>query len=376
MSFTDVFTGTNGDLLKDRSGWTELNATSAHGEIFNNGLAVGGTSSNRSAYLCTDQGTANHRSKATIKYLASGVSINLLAINLLDKDNHIGIRIQGAGASGLNLSRRISGTIVDLISTQGAVDDVVHCERSGNTVQFYQNDIQVGSDQTITDLATETGQGWVLGNILASQAVWDDFLAEPTGAAFAIESVVPSSPKPGDSVTINLSGVANATGKTANLDGNTLSLDSQDIDSIELTWPNLQPLGDRTINYNAAATLLVDDAGSNDTTSVTTQPQGGYDFHSITGSPWDSTSIYGNDPAALVNGDKHYGTVIAGAMDSMGTDGVPVNPTNGTQYKYWIYDISEGIWGNSATATWGVTTSTPVIQDVYAPKSRLNLYRQ
>ena len=376
MSFSDSFTGTNGDLLKDRSGWTELNATSAHGEIFNNALAVGGTSDNRSAYVCTDQGTANHRSQAVMKHEASGISINLLAINLLDSNNYIGIRILGTGGTGLRLSKRVAGTITDLINTSGTVNDIVRCERSGNTVQFYKNAVQVGSDQTITDLATETGQGWILGNVLASQEVWDDFLAEPTAAAFAIESVAPSSPKHGESVIITLSGVINATGKTATLDGNTITLDSQDIDSIEITWPDLQTLGDKTVNYDAAATLLVDDAGSNDTTSVTTQPQDGYDFHALTGNPWDSTSIYGNDPAALVDGDNHYGTVIAGAMDSMGTDGVAVNPTNGTQYKYWIYDISAGIWGNSATATWGVTSLTVSTQGIYSPKSKINLYRQ
>lgn len=181
-----------------------------------------------------------------------------------------------------------------------------------------------------------------------------------SASLLAIDSVIPASPAPGDTVTINLSNVTNAAGKTVQLGPNSIPVDSQDINSVTInSWPALQLLGDKSLDYNEPYPLEVTDASQSNSVSVVTQPQAGYDYHIVTGKPWDATSIYFDDPAALVNGDKHYGHVVSGSIDAITQAGIVSGPVHGTQYEYWLYDVSANVWGTSAIEVFNVGDGTP-----------------
>ena len=125
----------------------------------------------------------------------------------------------------------------------------------------------------------------------------------------AITSVNPTSPKPGDVTTVNLSGAANAAGKTLELQGASLSLSSQDINSITLTWPDLHTFGSPAyLRYSQSYTLEVDDAGDVASTTVTTAAKIGFTFGAITA----LTGIFADDVGLAVS-DELYGSFTTGA---------------------------------------------------------------
>jgi hypothetical protein len=179
----------------------------------------------------------------------------------------------------------------------------------------------------------------------------------------AITSLSPTSPKPGDNTTVNLSGAANALGKTLELDGVNLTLLSQDINSITLTWPALHELSTTPfLQYDQGYPLEVNDNGDvNTEENVVTQPPNGFTFVAITA----LTGILADD-TGLEIGDELLGEFIigAGTVNSAGIESVTQFPAT---FRYWVFDVSANQWVGPADASFTGTVNQYPTSPPYAP---------
>lgn len=178
-TFADDFTGTDGQLLENRTGWTKAVDGLYDAEIDTNELALRtGTGSGDSVWICTDQGSADHYVQAYDVRFASETLVYLCA-RLVDEDNFIAYHLAGTGGAGARLCKNVSGSLTDsIVTTQGGDGYGFKIECDGNTIRFYRDTgggfAQVGSDQTISDHNTETSAGFVAGDA-TGPAKWDDF---------------------------------------------------------------------------------------------------------------------------------------------------------------------------------------------------------
>jgi len=215
----------------------------------------------------------------------------------------------------------------------------------------------VENDQITT--LTSDGTFDASGNF--SQSAAGDYLVYHTRYATGIiaaetvsvsgTGVTDSTPQPGDTVTFTFGG---KTGPfTATYKGQSITIDSQDTESLTInSWPSLQTFGDSSADYNTAYVFEITDTSDSSTLTlnITTVPQTGYDYHTITGSPWTADSIYDND-TSLADGHKHYGYYSNGS-GTITTAGVIEGVSDRATYVYWIYDGAN--WGSSATETFKV----------------------
>jgi len=187
MAFTDDFTGDNDDLLEDRSGWTLVRDGGYTCKIYGNAICfkIGGGGSGVSVWVCTDQGSANHYVQIKQTEFSARSDLNCAA-RLVDYQNCISYSLQGTGSAGSRLRKIVAGAVTELVQTQGALNDVAKVTCEGNTIKFYLNASQEGTDQTVTDHNTETSSGLLGGQAIGSLTYWDDFEAGPmaTPAAY------------------------------------------------------------------------------------------------------------------------------------------------------------------------------------------------
>ena len=182
-----------------------------------------------------------------------------------------------------------------------------------------------------------------------------DPYAELGSSVFTISGTTPTTPVSGQSVVVNLSGATNATGKTLTYNGETITVDSQDISTMTInSWPQLPTLGSPAVsNYQTSYVLEVTDGLDTAQVNKSTDPNPSYDLHAITGLPYPVSSIYYDD-IGVADGMTHYGHVSnGGSIDSIAANGVITGYTEGTDYTYWIYDnvLVPAQWSTSATET-------------------------
>lgn len=191
-TFTDDFTGTNGQLLEARTGWTKTKDGRVDALISGNQLdfdIVAG--SGDSAWISTDQGSADQYVHIYDVLFTAYYSL-YLAIRLVDYQNFIGYHLTGSGGSGAKLMKRVGGAITDsIISTQGGVGYGFKIECEGTTIRFFRDTgggfIQIGTDQTITDFQTETSAGLV-SNTGTSAAKFDTYENGTVGGSTLLPS--------------------------------------------------------------------------------------------------------------------------------------------------------------------------------------------
>jgi len=174
----------------------------------------------------------------------------------------------------------------------------------------------------------------------------------------AIDSLSDSRPKPGDTVTANLSG-ASAGGKTATYGAISLTVDSQSATTIVFTWPDLQSFGSPpSLEFRTSLILLVTDGGNDDSKLVVTLPRTGYNVFTIDGfSQGNQDSIY-NDDGGVLDGDQHCGHVTAGTVGVVNADGTLGDYTHGATYEYWLYQQSASQWYGPAVETLNISSAT------------------
>lgn len=144
--------------------WTHISGTAGNVQV------DGGTDAIevRSGYVdnyhqIDDPGSADQFVEVTLATLGSFRYV-LAACRAVDSNNCIGVACYGTGASGLRLTKFVAGVPTDLISIQGVAGAVYRVECEGTTIRLYENSVQKGTDQTVTDFQTETSQGIVLNN--------------------------------------------------------------------------------------------------------------------------------------------------------------------------------------------------------------------
>lgn len=180
MAFTDVFTGTSGDTLESRTGWTRVDGAAGAAQI-NASNQLKGTSATNSAYTCTDQGSANHYTQVIVK--AVGTRASFWSIRTTNSNNFIGVRGYGATAK-TQIYKRDTGSFTQL-STDGAttvaVDDVLYVEGDGNNITGKLNASTEVGPTTETFNNTVTTQGLVIRE--SWDPIIDDFEAGALAAA-------------------------------------------------------------------------------------------------------------------------------------------------------------------------------------------------
>lgn len=192
--FTDNFTETTDTNLESHTpsggtAWT-LGGGATGAAIVNEATdALRSRSTTASYYTCDDQGSADHYAEARLKNLSTLYPNSYVTARLADASNFIGWRNYGTGSSGLRLTKMVSGTPTDLITTQGVDEVVYQVEVNGSTAKLYADGSQVGSDQTYSENTTETSIGVRIGSDLTIDWI-DDFEAASLGTA-PIERSVP-----------------------------------------------------------------------------------------------------------------------------------------------------------------------------------------
>ena len=185
MAFTDSFTDTDGTALESHTptggtSWTRQDGVA--GAAVCTGNELRSVSTTRTSYVCDDQGSADHY--VIHKCVAFGTSIpnSMVCCRLADANNAVGWRLVGTGSSGRRLSKVVTGTVTDLITSQGVSSEWIKVEASGSTVKLFEGGTgatpgtwnQVGTDQTYSENTTETSQGVLIASSVAIGWV-DDF---------------------------------------------------------------------------------------------------------------------------------------------------------------------------------------------------------
>lgn len=177
----------------------------------------------------------------------------------------------------------------------------------------------------------------------------------PTGAGvYNVDSFSPPVIRPGDTVTVGISGAWNAGGKTATLNGHPVTLTSQSAIQVQFTAPALHT--DPTYNdtrYAVAMQFVLTDGGFQGVKNYTEQPPSGYDFLDIV----SIGGIWVNDVGVAI-GDDHLGHFTAGSGDPISNDGILSHIVGFPAiYEYWRFDESEATWTAAATETFYETVA-------------------
>ena len=159
MAFTDDFTGTSGDNLEDRTGWTLASGTAASAEInASNQLKTNGTGSTGHSYQAPTAGSADHYAQCVYRGGSSGPLAP--CVRVTDANNFCGIRAEG---TQYNLYQRVAAgfTSKGTYSATPASGDVLKVEISGTTATFYLNGVSRITGTSISGSLTAQTPGLI-----------------------------------------------------------------------------------------------------------------------------------------------------------------------------------------------------------------------
>ncbi|MCC6530921.1 MAG: hypothetical protein IT531_00090 [Burkholderiales bacterium] len=139
MAFTDDFTGTSGQDLEARTGWTLVSGSAGAAEInASNQLKTVGVGNAGHAYNASDCGTADHYAQCVYRGGLSGPWVP--AVRVVDNQNFVGVRAEAAQFSA---QKRVANTFsaIGTYAATPASGDVLKCEMSGTSFAFYLNGV-------------------------------------------------------------------------------------------------------------------------------------------------------------------------------------------------------------------------------------------
>lgn len=184
MPFTDAFTGTNGDDLEGRTGWTRVDGAAGAAEV-NASNQLKFSSTTETAYTAPATGTGDHYAQAD--FLDFSHSFFPVCIRVTDKDNFIGLRL--FGASEKQIYKRVSGTFTLLYSSAGVPAGVYKLEGSGSSINLFRNGVDAGNP-VATDSAhsSVTTPGLVCRSGTADPVIddWESTSAAAGGTAVPV----------------------------------------------------------------------------------------------------------------------------------------------------------------------------------------------
>ena len=161
MAFTDDFTNGGGSYqaLESRTGWTFLAGTANDAGVSGSGTALKSLGTSDTAYHCTDQGSADHYSEATV---STNPTSGFVCVRMVDANNWFGWR---CNAGSWEVFKRTPGpTFTQIGSTYSAAPagQVGRISCSGDTITFTIDGVErCGSPFTDSTNNTETRQGLV-----------------------------------------------------------------------------------------------------------------------------------------------------------------------------------------------------------------------
>jgi len=175
--FTDDFTGTDGQALEDRTGWTAYNASGVF-EISSNRLSAVVSGSN-GVVLCNVSAVDGYA-----KAIWRGINSQscFLCVRAADGSNNVSVRINAGG--NLQVRSEVGGSHTQPISTSASglgfvAGDEIQLEAEGDTVRVLRNGSSVVSASLGGRNASDSGLG-IGGSVLSSGAeIIDNFEAGP-----------------------------------------------------------------------------------------------------------------------------------------------------------------------------------------------------
>lgn len=191
MAFTDDFTESTDTALESHTpsggtAWTLQSGSAASCTVKSSNDTLRVTATSAAVYTCDDQGSANHYTQMDFTRRANSLYTNsYICVRLVDASNFIGVRQTTFG--NLSLDKVVAGAVTQLVGFTHNNGDTIKIEASGTTIKVYNNGVQQGTDQTVTDHQTETSQGVVAGDSQTND-IWDNFEA---GALASAQSPVP-----------------------------------------------------------------------------------------------------------------------------------------------------------------------------------------
>ena len=166
-TFTDAFTEASDTNLESHTptgggSWTRVGGAAGAGVARSqDDLKVNSTTVTE--YDCTDQGSADQYTQAVLVSESTGRRNSYVCVRLVSSSAFIGWH--NWSTTSHRLCKMVGGVLTDsLIDINATAGNTYRIEASGSTVRFYENGVQQGADQTITDGQTETTQGVVIGD--------------------------------------------------------------------------------------------------------------------------------------------------------------------------------------------------------------------
>jgi len=187
MAFTDTFTDTTGVALESHTpsggtAWTLQNGSASSILIKNNAAQMQATAA--CSYTCDNQGSSALYAQAALQQNANGLYSNsYIAIRIQDQNNFIGWRQTTTNV--VALTSVIAGTASDLVTGTATIGDIykVNAPTAGNsTIQFFDNGVQQGTDQTVSSFTSITNAGICTADSRTNQ-LFDNFEAGANAAA-------------------------------------------------------------------------------------------------------------------------------------------------------------------------------------------------
>ena len=108
MSFTDDFTGTSGDYLESRTGWTLVDGAAGAAQINASNQLKNTSTQSVGSYACTDQGSSDHYTQVDSYDTGNAFPA---AVRMTDGNNGI---IARYGTFQWQLFKRVSGSFTSL----------------------------------------------------------------------------------------------------------------------------------------------------------------------------------------------------------------------------------------------------------------------
>lgn len=181
-----VYTGTNDD------GW----AVRATGDLLSTAIPGLGLGNRGAGYDAISPELSSADQQVWGQQSGLGfASTAFLAVRLVNASDLIGYNLAGTGSAGRRLSKIVSGTVTDLITSQGVSAEWIRVKADGDTISFWQggtgsepsdpeadtNWTQIGLDQTVTDHQTEVSCGVAITTTTQSTEWLTSFRASAIG---------------------------------------------------------------------------------------------------------------------------------------------------------------------------------------------------
>ena len=186
MTFTDNFNRDN-ENVEASADWTKLSGDAGAAKVVTNKVDFTDASP-EPAYICPDQGSANHYTQI-VRPEGSAGNYFECCIRLTDFNNWIGMR-RGTSSKWQLFKRESGGFTVlgDSVTPAPTAGDVVYLEGDGDSITLKVNSSTIVGPITESFNNTETRQGFV--NRVVRLNALDDFEAAALGVAIPAISLV------------------------------------------------------------------------------------------------------------------------------------------------------------------------------------------